>query len=448
MHVSIPVEQSIEFINISEVSPLISKCQIKVCYIGDSPNRNKTVITKEIATKMAAGLPGSPIVGYFNEETQDFEQHNKAIQFKDGEFALVETTKPYGFVPTDAKIWFQKFIDDGNIEREYLVTEGYIWTGAFPESQRIFENNGNNQSLEIHKESIQGYWTGGINPNSRFFIFNEAIIEKLCILGEDYEPCFEGSQIKSQFALEEEFAQLKNTMFSMMDELKTALNKGGSTTSMSQELNNPSVAEGVVENANTDPTIATIGDFAKSEDEKNKNKENQDNSDKDTSKETENKKEGQEPEDKSKEKEKEDDKKSKYSLEDVVEYVQLKADYDTLVEKYSTLEQENANLTAELQPLKEFKLGAERDKKQEMINSFYMLSDEDKKDVVENIDTYSLNDIEAQLAVICVRNKVSFSLEDENKESDPAMTFSLNNSDIADSTPDWIKAVQATASSM
>ena len=48
-----------------------------------------------------------------------------------------------------------------------------------------------------------------------------------------------------------------------------------------------------------------------------------------------------------------------------------------------------------------------------MIASFYMLSDEDKKDVVANIDTYSLDDIEAKLSIICVRNKVSFNLDDD-----------------------------------
>ena len=41
-----------------------------------------------------------------------------------------------------------------------------------------------------------------------------------------------------------------------------------------------------------------------------------------------------------------------------------------------------------------------------MINeTFYMLSDEDKKEVIENIDSYSLDDIEAKLSILCVRNK-------------------------------------------
>ena len=79
-----------------------------------------------------------------------------------------------------------------------------------------------------------------------------------------------------------------------------------------------------------------------------------------------------------------------------------------------------------------------------MINNFYMLSDEDKEDVVANIDTYSLDEIESKLSVICVRNKVSFNLEKEEEEQE--LNFSLT--DEPDSTPAWIKAVQETQKSL
>jgi hypothetical protein len=68
MHNSILLEHSIELINITPLNPLISKCQIKVCYVGDEPNRNKSIITKDVAKQMANSLPGSPIVGYYNAE--------------------------------------------------------------------------------------------------------------------------------------------------------------------------------------------------------------------------------------------------------------------------------------------------------------------------------------------------------------------------------------------
>ena len=77
-----------------------------------------------------------------------------------------------------------------------------------------------------------------------------------------------------------------------------------------------------------------------------------------------------------------------------------------------------------------------------MIDSFYMLSSEDKKDVVDNIDTYSLEDIEAKLSIICVRNKVSFNLDNDNNNG--STTFNLNDGG-ADTTPAWIKRIQDVA---
>ena len=110
--------------------------------------------------------------------------------------------------------------------------------------------------------------------------------------------------------------------------------------------------------------------------------------------------------------------------------------------------QEKTNLDNEVAALREFKLNAERQSKQQMIDSFYMLSDEDKKDVAEHIDTYSLDDIEAKLSILCVRNKVNFNLEEKHKDEDntPKGLFKLNNPET-DNVPDWVKAIRETAKS-
>ena len=126
-------------------------------------------------------------------------------------------------------------------------------------------------------------------------------------------------------------------------------------------------------------------------------------------------------------------------MEDVVEYGLLKDEYAALETKYNELVEKQTQLEQELASLIQFKTDAEREKKQEMINSFYMLSDDDKKDVVANIDTYSLDDIEAKLSIICVRNKVNFDTN-EKKENDP-LTYNINNDVNDDSIPAWIKAV-------
>ena len=141
-HLSVKLDTPCELINITPVNPLISKCQIKVCYVGDEPNRNRSVITKDVAREMANSLPGSPIVGYYNEEKGDFEEHNRIIDISNGKFEIKDTTRPYGFVDLGAKCWFQEFDDEG-VVHEYLMTEGWLWTGQYPEAKRIIEQGNN-----------------------------------------------------------------------------------------------------------------------------------------------------------------------------------------------------------------------------------------------------------------------------------------------------------------
>lgn len=443
MNNSIALSAPIELINITPFNPLISKCQIKVCWVGPEANPNKSIISKETAYELANSLPGSPIVGYFNENTEDFEQHNKIIEIKNGQFKLKPTTQPYGFVDLGAKVWFQKFSDNG-IEREYLVTEGWLWTGQFPECQRVIEK-GNNQSMELDEEYIDAHWTKDANGNKQFFIINEAIISKLCILGDEYRPCFEGANItapKIEFSLEESF---KEQLFSMMTEIKNMLNEGGA--SMVDNTNTPVVEEPVVEPVVDTPVVeepaaaaqepvvaepvvdtepvqepaapAAAPEFA-------------DNNDDDEDKKC---PECGKPLDECS-CDDDEDKPAKYNLEEIPEYIELRNNYSALETQYNELKTENEQLV-------EFKHGIERKEKEDMIAKFGMLSDEDKQDVRDNIDTYSLDDIEAKLSVICVRNKVSFADLDENKGNEPTI-YSLNSGDCSedDAVPEWVKAIR------
>ena len=460
LHSSIKMNYPCEMINISPINPLISKCQIKVCYVSDKPNRNGSVITKEVARDMANSLPGSPIVGYFNENSGDFEEHNRSIEISQGEFKIKDTTKPYGFVDLGAKCWFQKF-QEGNVEREYLMTEGYLWTGQYPECERVL-THGNNQSMELDEKNINAHWAKDENGEPQFFIINEAIISKLCILGEDYEPCFEGAQItKVQFSFDDGF---KEKLFSMMNELKELLNEGG--VSMDKEL---LTSEDVIEE-NQDSNFAVNTDEEKKDDKKDGDEEEkcpkcgkpkskcdcEDKDDKDKKTFVVNNpedKEDKKDEDKCPEcgkpksectcKKDKEDKKEKYNLNEIPEYVELFENYNTLQSQYSALE-------TEVTELREFKVAAERKDKEAMIAGFYMLSDEDKKDVLDNIDTYSLEDIEAKLSIICVRNKVSFDLDNDKKEEKKeVVTYSMNDQlNDQSNVPAFVKAMRNVAKDM
>jgi len=103
-HSSIEINSPIEIIDTVSINPLISKCKIKVFYLGK--NRNGSFIDETVAKEIANTLPGSPVVGAFNEATNDFEEHNRIFEVKGGELTIKDTTRPYGFVDLNAKVWF------------------------------------------------------------------------------------------------------------------------------------------------------------------------------------------------------------------------------------------------------------------------------------------------------------------------------------------------------
>ena len=515
-HSSIKLDTPIEFVNITPLNPLISKCQIKVCYVGEDPNRNGSIITKEVAKGMANSLPGSPIVGYFNEAEGDFEEHNRVIDISNGKFEIKDTTRPYGFVDLNAKVWFQKFLDDGQNEHEYLMTEGYLWTGQYEEARRIIEK-GNNQSMELDEKTLDATWTKSAKDGAQFFIINEAIISKLCVLGEDVEPCFEGATITNvTFSFEDGF---KEQLFSMMKQVTELLKDEGGTHQMfttyaveigdalwyalsdylyahypaedcdccskyriegiyeegmqkfailserkpnsyvrlNFALNDATGFEPQGELIAVEKTFTPIAQFALEDVEKFETEYM-------AAKAAEGEEEGKgepEPEptveEPTAEPEPENDPEpapaAEYSLEDIPEYAELQAKLTEFQARQAELEasvnaltEANKQLEAANAELTEFKLSIDRKAKEDMINNtFFMLSAEDKEEVVKNIDMYSLDEIEAKLAVICVRNKVNFNLDEENNEPAPTV-YNLDNAGVEDeATPAWVQAVMETA---
>lgn len=490
MHQSIATIDSPEFINLQplEINPLMSSCEIKVMYLGE--NRNHSYITKDVATEMAKTLRGAPIVGYYREEKQDFADHGEKIIFDDEGIKFECMTKPYGFVAPDAKVWFQKFEDTdefGNkTTREYLMTTGYLWTGQYEECKSVIEQ-GKPQSMELDEENLNGHWSTNTNTGMDFFIINDAIFSKLCILGDDVEPCFEGSsitapEVSTSFTkIDESF---KKTLYTMMQDLKFAL-EGGQNMELEETVvttENESIVEVVEEKEISEEMVneeQTV--LAESEDsieaETNENftasesteevkttfEDGSDSSDSEESSETdstedttsENSEDSEEDSTDSNEEENApialaseeptvagEDEETEEEIEEIIENTSDKSDTKKvfeLEEELSNLKAAYSDLDSKYQALVEFKQEVENEKKDALIKSFYMLSDEDKADVIENKANYSLEEIESKLSVICVRKKVNFDKEEDNKqvEEEKVMTYTLDG-DMASTLPAWL----------
>ena len=451
MNKSIPTSTSVEFVSLTPLNPLISKCEIKVLYTG--LNRNKSFITKDVANKMAQSLPGTPIVGEFL--TQDFGDHGEEdLVIDENGLRFVKSTVPYGFIPTDAKIWWQNFLDCDGVEREYLLTEGYLWTGRYPETQRVI-SKGNGQSMELDRDSLVGEWTKSDNAEFEYFNIDEAFFSALCILGEDVEPCFEGANIGRPgllYSLDKD--DFKSQLSAFMLDLKDALNtQGGIPMEDNKSLETPLapeveveevevveetteiVEEVEVEAAETESADAEVEEFAKDDKKKKKEEEEQ------TSEEQPSNDKQEENTDEEEEKKK----KKNYELEEVEEYVQLSKDFLELSAKYESLVQEYKAMKPVLEKFQAQENERVMAEKQEMINRFYMLDEADLKEVKENIANFSLDEIESKLCVIAVRKKVNFNLdttENSDKEIEkPITTFNMGT--VVDSTPAWLKAVES-----
>lgn len=437
---SVATIDSPEFINLAPdaINPGISKCEIKVMYLGK--NRNGSFIDKNTAIQMANSLPATPIVAAYNENKEDFGDHGEVLHIEDGEIKFSCKTVPYGFVAPDAKVWFQKFDDTNEFgettTREYIMTTGYLWTGQYPELDKCI-NQGQGQSMEI--DDVDGHWTTDSN-DVEFFIINDAIFTKLCILGDDVEPCFEGASVTSpevseHFSYNKEFS---HTLFAMMNELKSALTKGGSMSKENVESvkveptatveKEAPVVEEFAENVETNENVESSEDsaeetFAK-EEEKKEDKKDSDSEDKED--------ESDDDSDDSDDKEDEKKPEKKHELENQVS--ELSEQLKELTDKFTALEAE----AEELRKFKAERIDADKDA---MIAKYHMLSDEDKAEIIADKDKFTLGEIENKLALLYVQKNVNFD-EEEEVDSTPLTTFSLDDETIAEDADPMLSALR------
>ena len=140
------------------------------------------------------------------------------------------------------------------------MTTGYLWSGQFEELSKVI-NEGQPQSMELDSDSLQGHWATDNNLGIDFFIINDATFSKLCILGDNVEPCYEGASVTSpevskNFSYTTDFQQ---TLFSMMNDLQTALNSEGGLNMSENELITES-AETVEEQLELEHELETPAD--------------------------------------------------------------------------------------------------------------------------------------------------------------------------------------------
>lgn len=435
-HESVAAIDSPEFINLAptDINPGISSCEIKVMYLGK--NRNGSYMDKAAAKKMAGSLRGVPIVAAWHESDEDFGDHGDVIHIENGEITFSCATVPYGFVAPDADVWFKKFVDTDDfgeqIEREYMMTTGYLWTEQYPEITKCIAE-GQGQSMEI--DISDGHWATDSKTDVDFFIINDANIMKLCVLGDKVEPCYEGASVtdidvSKDFSLGEDF---NHAMFSMMKELKTTLENEGGLNMPDEEFSEEEVEETPAE-PTEEPAAEDAEDFA-AESEETEAPEDPAEFASDDKKDEEGNDEEEAPEE-DPEEDPEDPKKDEKDV--------LSESMTELVEKFEALKNKCESLETEVESLRSFKLEREMADKDALIAKYHMLSAEDKAEVEAHKAEFSLEEIESKLALVYVQKNVDFDTIDGAPAVDAEVptSFTLEDNEVADEADFMLQALR------
>ena len=177
-----------------KVNSMFSFGRARIFYIG--PNPNRSIIEGEAAYKLAASIPGTPIIGLYNYDTEDFEGHG------DGQSA-------FGFVPLEPNPAWVK-IDENGKEREYLEVDVVVWDGRFEEAKNILSDN-KSLSMELNPATLKG--TMVKRDEHMYYNITNAEFAGITVLGEDVEPCFKDAGFLNAYShMVSEYAKYMNNM--------------------------------------------------------------------------------------------------------------------------------------------------------------------------------------------------------------------------------------------
>ena len=419
----IPMNLDFEIINIQPINDYISDCEIKVFYTGK--NRNGSYISKAVGNLIANSLPRTPIVAFYNEQIGDYEDHGEEIIINSNGIKFIKKTVPYGAVSENAPIVWKKFLDSDGTEREYMVCKGFLWTGRYPHLENVLEFS-KGQSMEFFPESVVGDWAKFDNDNEEFFIFNEANISALCILGDHVEPCFEGASVnKPEILYSLKKNEFKDEFNRFMLELNEALDHNleeGGNIEVENELINETVEE-VVETVEevivdvveeiteivTDELTTEVEEVIVTEEVVT------------------------EPSVEEVEVVVEETV-EEFTVEQEVETTP--SDLEVLQDKFTVLENNYNLLKEQYDVLFNEKNKKENEAKEVVCERFSVLGEDVLKEIKENLANYSLEDLEDKLSAIAFKKGISFNLITDNA----IITPNPQQKNVGNA-PAWVQAV-------
>ena len=163
---------------------LYSYAKLKIFYVGMTGD--KRLFTKQFSDKLLKSLPYVPVVGFYDEKSDDFKGHHREVQ------------NIYGIVPEDTGMEYIE--EDG---KEYAVCDVILYTGRRDKTGEIAQKIiGKQHSLELNPDNTTYTVNKDANGKVQSIEFKSGSLLGLSILGDGEKPAFAGSEFfteQSQF---------------------------------------------------------------------------------------------------------------------------------------------------------------------------------------------------------------------------------------------------------
>lgn len=165
--------------NLKRIDDTKSRGRCRIFY--KYKNRNGSYITDAFADKLLSTVAYTPVKGIYvaeNNAKGDYTNHGE----KRTEGRI------YGIVPADYNLAWEDHLDDDGIIRNYACVDVILYTALYQEAGQIL---GKSQSMELYPKSIKGQWK--MYDGQKYFEFTDGCFLGLQVLGDNTIPCFEGA---------------------------------------------------------------------------------------------------------------------------------------------------------------------------------------------------------------------------------------------------------------
>lgn len=193
--------------------------RVKISVMTYEQVANGTHFSKEVIDNSVKGLNYLPVVAEFKskiedgQEVGDFGTHGGKIIIDDDGIKFIETTIPYGVVIKDSYKW-EKIKQKNGEEVEYLTVEAYIWLDRYPELQKLYEGEENNQSMEIKVIEYER------NDSTNILEIKSFLFSALCLLGKSIVPAFSEAKVMTGYSNDNFKAQYEEMIFALNEYLQ------------------------------------------------------------------------------------------------------------------------------------------------------------------------------------------------------------------------------------